>query len=420
MENNIELPQWHRDASPIYSVTTRCVLDWPDEKNCNEFPVVCPVHGTLSTSYLKLNNDQCTCVKNQLHSSEEASEASPHQHRRRRRTAASVREMLEQLWGGENIPCLLKGMNSGTPADSFENRRVAFNGQQLSFTPRGPVVVGSHSFKALTECNRRQPCTGAGKSPLGFVYAYLEDLGLFSEWCAVFRSEMRHVAPADVYIREPQKYVLIYRKRDCPGLAVNVMPNIKCFVTHIDYSQFECKPDLHYGDQILELNHCILQRDLSFAARSSQEQDAFRLRIRPCPYLKWLTITMGSCPLVTEDTCVRPTRDNMRSHLDMGFSIHNGCVTSVAVNSPAHEAGLQPDHHIVEIANIFVANHTDQQIINMIRQRITDSPTRSVLLVVMPEQIHSQLQSIRNIHHIVINDGFHLDAWVNAVPFGLR
>ncbi|KAF7232629.1 hypothetical protein EG68_10096 [Paragonimus skrjabini miyazakii] len=350
----------------------------------------------------------------------EASESSPHRLRRRRRTAASVREVLEQLWGGENIPCLLRGLNSGTPADSFDNRRIAFNGQQLSFTPRGPVVVDSHSFKALTGCNRREPRTGAGKSPLGFVYAYLEDLGLFSEWCAVFRSEMRHVVPADVCIREPQKYVLIYRKRHCPGLALNVMPNFRCFVTQIDYSQFECKPDLHYGDQILELNHCILQRDFSYAARSSQEQDAFRLRIRPCPYLKWLNMTMGSCPLVTEDISIRPTRDNMRSHLDMGFSLINGCVTSVAVNSPAQEAGLQPDHHIVEIENIFVANHTDQQIINMIRQHITDSPTRSVSLVVMPEQIHSQLQSIRNIHHIVINDGFHLDAWINAVPFGLR
>ncbi|KAF8568169.1 hypothetical protein P879_00958 [Paragonimus westermani] len=415
MENSIEPPQWHKSASPIYSVITDCVLDWPDERNCNEFPVVCPAHGTLSAWYLKSNSDQCTCGKNLLHPSEEA-ESSPHQ--LRRRAGTSVREILEQLWG--DVPCLLRGLNSGTPVDSFENRRVVFNGQQLSFTPRGPVVVDSHSLRALTDCNRRKPQTGAGKSPLGFVYAYLDDLGVVNEWSTVLRSEVRHFVPADVHIREPQKYVLIYRKRHCPGLAVNVMPNVKSFVTYIDYSQFECKPDLHYGDQILELNHCILQRDFSFAACSSQEPDAFRLRIRPCPYLKWLNMTMGLCPLVTEDTSIRSTRDNMRSRLDMGFSIFHGCVTSVAVNSPAQEAGLQPNQHIVEIANIFVANHTDQQIINMIRQHIKDSPTRSVSLVVMPEQIHTQLQSTRNIHHIVINDGFHLDAWVNAVPFGLR
>lgn len=417
MYSSVEPPKWYKDAQPIYHVTSDCVLQWPDEDNCNEFPVICPVHGILSRWCLKTG--KCTCGPARLQQSQPDSSsgtldaAGGDQHQ-------SINKILQKLWGGEDIPCLLKALNSGTPADSLENRRAAFSGEQLSLTPRGPVIVNSHSLKALTECNRRKPNVDADKLPLGFVYAYLEDLGLYKEWCVVFKSQLRHMIPPDLNIEEQYKNVVVYRKRHRSGLLLNIFPKVKCFVTYIDYSQFEWRPDLNYGDQVLELYHCILERDSAGAASPPHKHDVFHLRVRPCPFLKKLTLTMGPCPLVTEKEHFKPSRHSLQSHLDMGFSINNGCVTAVAVNSPAREAGLQPDHHIIEVAGTFVAEHKDERIIHMMRQCITESPTRSVNLVVMPERVHAQLQSMQNTHHVVSNQGFHLNSWVNASPYGLK
>ncbi|TGZ67253.1 hypothetical protein CRM22_004913 [Opisthorchis felineus] len=423
MQNTIGLPQWYKNVSPLYSVTADCVLEWPDENSFNEFPVVCPVHGILSRWCLKAGTKDCTCGPPVIKESGNPVDEGDRTSRARARRHNTIQEVLQGLWGGEEIPCLLKGLNSGTPADSLTSRRAAFTGEQLSLTPRGPVIVNSHSLRARTGCNRRKPHQNIDTLPLAHVYEYLNDLGMDSEWCVIFISQIRHVMPPDLNIRYPYKDATLYMKIGTRGLLLNVFPDTKCFVTRINYDDFQLRPELHYGDEVMEIHHGVLRRyfdDEVYPQRSALKEDVFQLRLRSCPFLKWLRLGMGPCPLVTEKSKSRLNPHTLRSHIDMGFTIHNGCVTAVAVNSPAREAGLLPDHHIIEVGGVFVLHHTDQQIIQMIRQKISANPRRFVDVVVMPERLHKQLQSVNNPHRIVSNQGFHLDPWVNAKPFGLR
>lgn len=409
MDGKTEPYSWYTYYEPIVPITADCVLEWPDERNRNEFPVICPVHGILGRcTYCHT----CPCEDGAKSAGKETSKS----HSRR---VTSVEDALRHIWCGENIPCLFKALNSGTPADSTENRRSMFNGAQLSLTPRGPVIVNSHSLKPLDERTKRKPNINISKLKLGPVYAYLRDLGLFNEYCMVFKSEIRKSPPEDVNFDQKFKEIIVYRKYHCTGLLVNIFPKTKCFVTEIDYSHFEIRPDLHYGDQILEFGHCVLQSELDDLSRHPQGHDVFRLRVRPCPFLKWLTLSVGSCPLVTDSAHHRSKRCGHRSHRDLGFSLNNGCVTAVAMNSPASEAGLKPDHFIVEVNGNFVANIKDHEKICLIRQAITDSCSRSVILGVIPVRIHRQLHVVDNLHYVSTNSGFNLDAWVKAEAFGL-
>ncbi|CAH8452963.1 unnamed protein product [Dicrocoelium dendriticum] len=422
MESTIALPEWYRKSIPLHAITADCVLEWPDESNCNEFPVICPVHGILSRWCLKPDHGECTCGSSTPGATGTNADSSENLQRvtKSKRTTTSIQQLLQQLWKGENIPCLLKERIRGTPADPGRDRHAAFMGNQLRLTPRGPVIVNSHSLRALLDCNSRQPDADPKQTPLGSVYAYLEDLGLWSEWCAVFKSQLRHVVPNDVVIRTRPRIVTIYRKPGSSGILVNIFPGLKCFVTRLDYSEFAFRPELNYGDQLLELYHCILQRGPIQTGQEPKAHDVFHLRIRRCPFLKWLTIAMGPCPLVTEKPNFIASRENLMSYLDMGFSIHKGRVTAVAAKSPAQACGLEPDHHIVEVAGTFTAHHTDERIIGMLRQHIKGSPTRTVEIVVIPERIHAQLCSVQNLHHVVSNEGFNIDSWVQAAPFGFR
>ncbi|TPP66578.1 hypothetical protein FGIG_04309 [Fasciola gigantica] len=410
MDGKTEQPSWYQHYEPIAPITADCILEWPDEKNCNEFPVICPVHGILS---------RCACCYTcpcEGDSSEKIGKQPSQSHSQR---ITSVEDALKHLWGGENIPCLLQALNSGTPADSTENRRSLFNGSHLSVRPRRPVIVNSHSLKALDNKTRRNPNVDVSKLKLGPVYAYLRDLGLFNEWCAMFKSEIRKVPSQDANYDQHYKEITVYRKYHSTGLLVNIFPMTKCFVTDIDYSHFEIRPDLHYGDQILEFGHCVLQSETDCLSRHPNGHDVFRLRVRPCPFLKWLTLSVGPCSVITDSAHHRGRRCGQRSQRDLGFSIHNGCVTAVAVNSPAAEAGLKPDQCIVEVNGNFVANIKDNEVVCLIRQAITDSCARSVVIGIIPERIRRQLQSATNLHYVSTNSGFNLEAWVNAEAFGV-
>ncbi|CAL8078922.1 unnamed protein product [Calicophoron daubneyi] len=417
MDDVFGLPSWHRAYAPIHSVTADCVLEWPDAPNCREFPVICPVHGILS--YWSPENASCLCPFARKKVTLPKLSVPEQKKRVRRRDENSIREILLRIWGGEDIPCGFRFLNSGTPADSLANRRAAFTGAQLSLVPRGPVIVNSHSLRALTNENRRPPRPQPESLPLGYVYAYLRDLDYFNEWCAVFKSQIRHVLPQDVNCTVQYKEVTVCRKKYRNGVKINVFPGLSCFVISIDYSDFEIKPDLHFGDQILELNHCILQHDNIELSRSPQQKDVFRLRVRPCPFLKWLVLKMGPCPLVTEMERVRVRKSASRNHRDLGFQINNGCVTAVAVGSPARQAGLLPDHHIIEVGDRFVATCPDDVIASLIRQNIQASPLREAEIVVMPQRIYNKLKSVHNLYNIATNEGFNLDAWVKAEPSGV-
>ncbi|VDP89609.1 unnamed protein product [Echinostoma caproni] len=413
MEAEMELPKWYSYYQPVHPVTADCTLEWPDEKNCNEFPIICPIHGALSRWCLKC--PLCTCLSPEVKSKQTVVQEKS---KTNQKSIKSIDDALRCLWGGENVPCLIQQLNSGSAADSVANRRVMFNGSHLSVTPRGPVIVNSHSLKALDEKTKRKPVLDISKLKLGLVYAYVRDLDLFSEWCSAFKSEIRKFPPKDVNFQQQYKEITVYRKYHRTGLLVNIFPGVKCFVTNIDYEHFEIRPDLHYGDQIMEFCHCILQSENAYLSRNPQEHDVFGLRVRACPFLQWLTIAVGPCPIVTDSTHYRGKRSGQRSHRDLGFSLHHGCVTAVAVNSPAAEAGLKPDHHIVEVDGQFVAFHKDAETICLIRHAISDSCSRSVVIAVIPERIHQKLRTVNNLHYVSTNRGFNLDAWVKAEAFG--
>ncbi|CAH8481385.1 unnamed protein product [Heterobilharzia americana] len=84
----------------------------------------------------------------------------------------------------------------------------------------------------------------------------------------------------------------------------------------------------------------------------------------------------------------RQESNALNSYCDLGFQIYNGCITAVAVNSSAKKAGLQPDHQIVEVNGQFVINHSDIQIISLIRQILLNCRIHTVGLLVIPRRIH--------------------------------
>ncbi|CAH8826243.1 unnamed protein product [Trichobilharzia szidati] len=412
---NSLLPSWHKYYDPIYSVTADCVLEWPDPDNCNEFPVICPVHGIWSRWCVQPDKGICTCKTDSKSDTSKDKSAGDKPDR-------NIQEILRKIWDGE-LPGYLTNLNSGGASDPVEKRHACFTGAQLRLTPRRPVIVNSHSVRALSLSKQRKPKISINRVPLTIVYAYLADMELYKEWCALFRHQLRHTFPEDLNFREVYREENIYRKQNCSGILVNVFPNKKCYVTHMDYSKFVIRPNIHYGDQILELKHCVLEEiDEPFptTARSAQTNDVFHLRTRPCPFLKYFVINVGQCPVINELTMIREKRNAINSYYDLGLQIHNGCITAVAVNSPAKEAGLQPDQQIVEVNGHFVIDHSDIQIISLIRQILSNRKTHSVGLLVIPRRIHEHLQTVNNLHQVISNQGFHMGSWVNAVPFGLR
>lgn len=410
MNETTGLPSWHQHHNQVYTVTANCVLEWPDCVNCREFPRMCPIHGIWSRWNVDLGGELCSC--NALPHSQSTIPAT----KENAQSNVTIAEVLQRIYDGE-YDVIFNGSNGSGVMDSLDNRLALFKGAQLGLVPKEPVVVNSHSLRAVSNPIEKQ-ISDCNQYELGYVYAYLRDLKFCKEWCDLLRNQIRHNMPSGFNVHESYKEVMVYRRPKYAGLMVNIFPDVKCFITYINYNHFAVRPDIHYGDQILEFNHCILQHSFTNLSRSALQDDVFRLRVRPCPFLKTLTLSIGSCPIADESSYVRNRKNFIRSYRDLGFSVYKGCITTVAFNSPAQKAGLKPNYKIVEVNGHFVVKHTDAQILSMMRHFIYESPTRSVDLVVMPERLHSQLQSVDNIYHVSTNRGFNLNSWINAEAFG--
>lgn len=372
-----------------------CVLRWPHMKNNEEFTERCPLCRTGPAGCNKRLKQPCpkhSCCK----------------------AAPKITEYLAKIYrDGQIYPARTKCCLE------CECKRFRF-----------PV-------KDQVECRdcepypERNPCDEGECPPwpikdvaTAHIYEYAHDLGLSNEDHHIFMAELRDVHPCGFIIRPWYQEVLVTRKPGClSSLTVKFMPNRKCFMHKINYFDlFNPKVDLHFGDQVLELEHRYLTPRNCPTRKHVYECDTFVIKIKPCPYLRRLRIKVYECPVINEYDVVKKTLENMRSHRDLGFTIYNGRIMAVDHHSPAKCAGFKPDYHIIEVNGESTLNVPDSQIIRMMRSGINDNFCRETEVVVVPERVYKRISDplIGIVHEVIPNKGFHFGEWVDVKPFGVK
>ncbi|VDK32441.1 unnamed protein product [Dibothriocephalus latus] len=412
---------------PLYRVKPDCVVEFPDRKNYNEFPVVCPVHGILCKpgegAFKKGKPKECAygCPK---HCPPKGTGLPSFYAFGVPKAKDSIQEYLDYVWKyGLAFPPPPKPISGGA-SDKLANQLLPLRGNSLACRPRSPCVVGSHSVRARRpeECDR--PETPIENVSLTHVYHYVKDLGVENEEWKLFYSQLCRVKPEGFVQRPIAQDVYVCRKpKHKQELLVKLLPNNKCFIYNINYNDFFGQPDVHYADQVMEFNHNYLEdAPQPYTSSHADSMDKFILRLRPCPYLRWLTLRVYECAIINEFTLPRKTMNNMRSHRDLGFTIHKGRITAVDHDSPAKIAGFEPDYHIIEVDRQNVVRCPDSQIIRLMRTALNTNRQRRCEVVVLHERIYQTLEEpkVGKLHRIICNKGFHLDRWVRLSPYGLE
>ncbi len=413
----------HEDActkfEPFQRIQQKCVLKFPDRKNFNEFFRICPTHGKLSNSELP-KEQPCNhaCLN---HCPPPDNDYPCFYWDGIPLALDSVGQYLEHIHKhGYPYPPYPKAL-PGSPGDKFENRIKALEGHTLSCRPKGPVAVETHTLRAKYPEHCRRPKTPIEDIVHAHIYEYAKAMGIEDEVPRVFLSELRHVYPKGFVHRPVIKDVIIYRKpKAIVDLAIKAFPGNKFFVRTIKYSDFYNSPDLHFGDQIMEIDPRWLE-DKKMPTGDAKDLDMFTMKIMPSPYVRRLKLRVHECAIINEYDVPVKTLENMRSHRDLGFTIHLGRITAVDHHSPAKESGFKPNYHIIEVDGVSVLNFTDEQMVRMMRNRINKHMRREVDVTVIPERVFDTLTDKRVGKHynVISNAGFNIAFWTEAMISGV-
>lgn len=406
---------------PLAKVEQKCYLKFPERHSYNEFPRICPTHGILSKADAPKQQlcdyscyrhcppppEKCTCF---------FWDGQPP-------TLDSVGEYLQYIHEhGLPYPPPPKAIPGG-PSDSFTDRIKCLEGGTLSCKPRSPVAIGTHTVRSVMPEDCERPKTPIEDIVHAHIYEYAQALGVEDEVPRVFLSELRRVYPEGFVHRPVFKEVTVFRKPNkIDNLALKALPGGKFFVRTIQYADFFNSPDIHFGDQVLEIDHQWLEeRGMPFVLSHARHLDMFRMKILPSPYMRRITLKVRDCAIINEYDIPKKTLENMRSHRDLGFTIHNGCTTAVDHFSPAKIVGLEPDYHIIEVDGQSVLNCADSQIVRLMRNAINRPNSRKVELAVIPERIYLALVNpkIGKHYNVIRNAGFNIGFWTENKVFGV-
>ncbi|KAL5108645.1 hypothetical protein TcWFU_002791 [Taenia crassiceps] len=401
-----------------------CHLTFPDRNNYNEFPRLCPVHGCLSKPCVQ---KEVSCLeKCLLH----CKPKSPHSLYRIEnglpKALDSVEDYLKCIHSsGYTYPRPQRG-NPGSAADPFDKRVKALQVDCMVSRPKSPVFTETFSFRS-----RRQGEVGMTKPTFlkgvqSQAYKYCRDLGLVDETARLFIAELRHTFPEGYVERQTWQYVtLFFRPNTLEHLRLRALPGDKYFVCGIRYQDFSTPADLHFGDQIVEMMPIWMQEQIKDAPKQRNHAgntDGFQAIIIPSPFFRKIQLRVYDCPIINEFNIKKKTKENTRSHRDLGFTIHRGRIVYIDKTSPASMSGFEPDYHIVEVAGESVLEYDDSHIIRLIRIAIERSSARVVELAVIPSRFYDMLMDSRKgkVCTIVRDAEFDVNAWSENKVFGVR
>ncbi|VDD82618.1 unnamed protein product [Mesocestoides corti] len=320
------------------------------------------------------------------------------------------------------LPRRLHG-TPGSPADSFARRIEGLEGSTLAFRAKGPVAVNTHTMRAKRPEEFDRPKTPFRDVARSHLYHYSRDLGIPDEVPRIFLAELRNVYPEGFVRRPVWRDINVYRQ---PGsikdLTLKAFPGHKFFICAIKYIEFFKQADIHFSDQVLEISSTWLPEHRKPQITSHAESlDYFCLRILPSPYLCKLELRVYNCAVIDEFAIRKRTLENMRSHRDLGFTIHQGCITHVDQFSPAQVCGFKPDYQIVEVNGQSVVSYVDSLIVRLIRNALGRNVGRRVEVAVIPKRVYDVLMDPRKGKHynVISNAGFNLEFWTAHKVFGV-
>nr|CDS27969.1 pdz domain containing protein [Hymenolepis microstoma] len=406
----------------LKEIEQKCYLDFPDRPNFNEFPRFCPSHGNKSKPTI---NEEETCLSKCLQKCK--SDSSQPFENGLPIPLDSIGECMKLFQTtGSSYPSFPKG-NAGSTTDPIHKRLEAMSLESFIKRPKSPVVTETHSFRAQKAEEFIQP--KPKKLIVGsHAYRYCRDLGLVDEIARLFESEIRHLTP-EGYVQRPswRNVSLTFLPNSIQYLHLREFPGGKFFVCGIRYDAFSNDPDLHFGDQILEIvplgaqSQADDRQNISYVINNGY----FTLRVIPTPFYR--KITFRTCDNILKEIDAfgkRGTRkpEISRSWIDLGFIQHQRRIINVRKTSPAKLAGLKVNDVIIEVNKESVLEYSDSYIIRMIRNAIHESENRSVELGVVPAKIYDALMNVKNgkVYKIDQKAEMDVNAWSDNKIFGVK
>ncbi|KAH9284273.1 hypothetical protein ECG_03191 [Echinococcus granulosus] len=400
-----------------------CHLTFPDRYNYNEFPRLCPVHGCLSKPNVQR---EVSCLENcLLHCQSKLPQKLPKVENGLPKTFDSVESYLKHIHDCDFAYPQTSPGNPGSAADPFDKRVKALQVDCMISRPKSPPVIETFSFRSRRpgEVGMTKPTFLEGVRSQ--AYKYCRDLGLVDETARLFIAELRHTFP-EGYVERPawQHVTLNFRLNTLEHLMLRAFPGDKYFVCGIRYQDFNTPVDLHFGDQVVEIMPTWIQEQTTEAPRQqghASNMDNFQIMIVPSPFLQKIQLRVYDCPIINEFNIKKKTRENTRSHRDLGFTIHRGRIVYIDRASPAKMSGFEPDYQIVEVAGESVLEYDDSHIIRLIRTAIERSSTRATELALVPSRIYDILMDPRKgkVCTIVRDAEFDVNAWSDNKVFGV-
>ncbi|VDO06714.1 unnamed protein product [Rodentolepis nana] len=406
----------------LKEIEQKCYLDFPDRPNFNEFLRFCPSHGNKSKPTI---NEEETCLSTCLQKCKSGSFQNfenglpiP---------LDSIGECMKLFKTTESpYPPFPQG-NPGSTTDPIHKRLGAMSLGTFIKRPRSPVFTETHSFRAQKDGEFIQP-KPKNLNVGSHAYRYCQDLGLVDEIARLFESEIRHLTP-EGYVQRPswRNVSLTFLPNSLQYLHLKEFPGGKFFVCFIRYDAFSNDPDLHFGDQILEIiplgapSHADDRQSISYVINNSY----FTLRVIPTPFYR--KIILRAYDNILQETGVvnkwiirKP--ELSKSWIDLGFVQHQRRIINVKKNSPAKLAGLKVNDVIIEVNKESVLEYSDSYIIRLIRNAIHESKNRSVVLGVVPSTIYDALMNDKNgkIYKIDRKAEMDVNAWKDNKIFGVK
>ncbi|VDL60140.1 unnamed protein product [Hymenolepis diminuta] len=407
----------------LKEIEQKCYLDFPDRLNFSEFLRICPSHGNKSKP--KVNEEEScvsTCLKKcKADSFKNFENGLPN-------SIDSIGEYLKLLQTeGSSHPPLPKS-NPGSAADPIHKRLRALSLESFIKRPRSPVATETHSLRAQKVEEFIQP-KPQNLNVRSHVYRYCRDLGLVDEIARLFEAEIRHITPEGCIQRPSwQNVSLTFLPNSLQYLKIREFSRGKFFVCGIRYDAFSNNPNLHFGDQILEIVPLGIQvhtdggRNLSYVMNSSY----FNLRVIPTPFYRKIILRAYERGILKESDSLskRSTQkpEISNSWIDLGFILHQRKIIDVEKSSPAKLAGVKVNDVIIEVNGESVLEYSDSYIIRMIRNAIHESENRSIGLAVMPARIYDALMNPRNgkVYNIDQNAEMDVNTWSENKIFGVK
>lgn len=405
-------------GSQSKQIEQQCYLFFPGRSSFNEFPRLCPTHWKLSkpkitNAELCLSSCLLRCNANKSSKAFILDNGVP-------RPLDSINDYLKLF---HTDGCPHPSHPRGHP-ESFNNPfRNALEVESFVSRPCSPTATETDTFRARGIGEIMQ----SKSSRLGVhsnTYRYCRDLGLVDEMARLFVAELRHVTPKD-HAQQPEwrSITLTFQPKRIQFLKLREFPEAKFFVCDIRYDAFLNPPNLHFGDQVLEIVPAWVKAETADKRKSG---NCFHLRILPSPFYRKVVFRVNNRQVIGEsDLLLRQRRGKgkvTRSREDLGFTLHQRRIVEVDKFSPAKMAGLEADYVIIEVDGKSVLEYSDSYIVRLIRNAIDKARDRSVVLAVMTARIYDALVNPRlgRVHSITQNAEFDVKAWSENKIFSVR